>query len=296
MKMIARLHKASKLVALVALLLTAFTGCAGIQNTVQQDLVYEAFRQCRYEGRWPADILLTRVEPDGRYWVLVGGAGISRVIVFQCVDEKVAAAGAAPSQKRTASTPTSTLGVASAPRSSPDSVLAPSWKPGDQWAYRYDGATGSGTYVWSVDREETIDGVPHYVIKNGTRESFYRKSDIAFTRETVDGVVVSKCTPSRLPFMWPMRVGQTWEQTYLAERPAMRQTYEIVEAAAVEAEETVTVPAGTFKTLKIVYRNKKTGAIRYEAWYSPELKQAVKFRENLETGTLVRELFAFKLR
>jgi len=58
----------------------------------------------------------------------------------------------------------------------------------------------------------------------------------------------------------------------------------------------VTVPAGTLKTLKVVYRNKRTGAIRYEAWYSPELKQVVKLRENLETGTRIRDLIAFKLR
>ncbi|PYN74098.1 MAG: hypothetical protein DMD96_31695 [Candidatus Rokuibacteriota bacterium] len=55
-------------------------------------------------------------------------------------------------------------------------------------------------------------------------------------------------------------------------------------------------PAGTFETLKLVYRNKRTGAIRYEAWYSLEVKQFVKLRENLETGLRVRELIAFKLR
>jgi hypothetical protein len=63
-----------------------------------------------------------------------------------------------------------------------------------------------------------------------------------------------------------------------------------------EAEETVTVPAGTFKTLKVVCRNKKTGAIRYEAWYSLDLNQVMKLRENLETGQRIRELIAFKLR
>ena len=64
-----------------------------------------------------------------------------------------------------------------------------------------------------------------------------------------------------------------------------RQTAERVDAVTVEAEETVTVPAGTFKTLKVVCRNKRTGTTRYEAWYSLELKQVVTLRENLETGT-----------
>jgi hypothetical protein len=59
-------------------------------------------------------------------------------------------------------------------------------------------------------------------------------------------------------------------------------------------EETVTVPAGTFKALKLVYRNKRTGVIRYEAWYSIEVKQLVKLREKLETGLRVRELIGVR--
>jgi hypothetical protein len=51
-----------------------------------------------------------------------------------------------------------------------------------------------------------------------------------------------------------------------------------------------------FKPFKIVRRNKKTGAVRNELWYSPELKQWVRIRENLDSGLRVRELTAFKLR
>jgi hypothetical protein len=59
---------------------------------------------------------------------------------------------------------------------------APVWKRGTEWTYRYGGSAGSGTIVWSVAREEAIDGVPHYVLKSGTREVFYRKSDRASSR------------------------------------------------------------------------------------------------------------------
>src|SRR5262249_1322529 len=155
------------------------------------------------------------------------------------------------------------------------SVEVPVWKRGYEWAFRYESPTGSGTYVWSVDREEVIDAVPQYVIKTGTREIFYRKSDFAITHETVDGAVVYRSTPPRLRHVWPMNVGQTWDQTMLEERPVSRQTNDRVDTVTVEAEEAVTVPAGTFKTLKVVCRNKKTGATRYEAWYSLELKQVV---------------------
>src|SRR5262249_37896921 len=138
-------------------------------------------------------------------------------------------------------------------------LQAPVWKSGYEWGYRYESPAGSGTFVWSVDREEAIDGVSHYVIKTGTREIFYRKADGALSRETVDGVTVLKHTPSRLLYAWPMRVGETWEQTILEERPKDRQTSERIDTVTVEAEELVIVPAGTFRTFKIVCRNKKTG-------------------------------------
>jgi hypothetical protein len=80
------------------------------------------------------------------------------------------------------------------------------------------------------------------------------------------------------------------DQTIIEERPRDRQTNERADTVAVEAEEIVTVPAGTFKTLKVICRNKKTGATRYESWYSLELKQMVKTRESLESGQRPREL------
>jgi hypothetical protein len=82
----------------------------------------------------------------------------------------------------------------------------------------------------------------------------------------------------------------------LEERPAARTTFERVDTVTVEAEETVTVPAGTFKAIKVVCRNKRTSGVRYEAWYSLDVRQVVKLRENLEAGTRVRELIAFKVR
>jgi hypothetical protein len=62
--------------------------------------------------------------------------------------------------------------------------------------------------------------------------------------------VVLNSTPPRLHYVWPMQVGQTWEQTMLEERPVARQANERVDTVMVEVEETVTVPAGTFKTIK----------------------------------------------
>jgi hypothetical protein len=260
-------------------------GCASTQNTVAQDLAWERWNNCNhFRG-----ITLKDIKPDGQIWVWQADGG--EISAWRACDT---AARAEQAKGAREAIPASTLAVASP---SPNGMTdAPVWKPGYEWAYRYESPAGNGTYVWAVNREETIDGVAHYVIKTGTREIFYRKVDFAATRETVDGTVVLSTKPPRLQLVWPLEIGKTWEQTYVEERPAARQTLERTDAVTVEAEETVTVPAGTFKVLKVVYRNKKTGAIRYEAWYSLDLKQVVKLRENLETGLRVRELIAFKLR
>ena len=67
------------------------TGCAG--NTAQQDMVYNAWENCREEGRIAGQVQLARVEPDGRYWIQplqdtrsAYGVGPAQT----CVDEQLA--------------------------------------------------------------------------------------------------------------------------------------------------------------------------------------------------------------
>jgi len=174
-------------------------------------------------------------------------------------------------------------------------VMVPIWKVGDEWEYAFKSPSGSGSFVWSVNRVETFDGAQHYVVKTGTREILYRVSDLAASLERLDGVVVLRETPPRLHYSWPLIVGKTWEQDYKQERPVQRQTVNRSGTWTVETEEGVTVPGGTFKTLRIVSRNKNNGAPASELWYAPEVKQWVKIREMLESGVRERELVAYKL-
>ncbi len=76
----------------------------------------------------------------------------------------------------------STGAVASLP-SGP--IMAPVWQVGDGWQYPYKSPSDSGTYVWSVNRIEPLDGVQHYVITTSTREIFQRVSDLAISLERV---------------------------------------------------------------------------------------------------------------
>jgi hypothetical protein len=174
--------------------------------------------------------------------------------------------------------------------------MAPVWGVGDEWQYAYKSPSGSGTFVWSVNRIESVDDTPHYVIKLGAREIFYRVSDLASTLERVDGVVVIRNKPAQLLYVWPLVVGKTWEQGYVREQPVDRQTENRDRRYTVDGEETITVPAGTFRALKVVWRNKSTNALVYEMWFAPDVKQWIKDRDILSNGIRERELLAFKLK
>lgn len=272
-------------------------GCALVQNTPKQDYVWDMGRVCDSEV---FEFKMERVEADGRYWIkpIPNSTGGAKIQYFDCMNQQFKAHPYLDWLKsRQAATPTGS-GVlpptaASTALSAP--VLVPVWKMGDEWEYAYKSPSGSGTYVWSIDRLETFEGAHHYVIKSGTREILYRVSDLASSVERVDGSVVLHHTPARMNYSWPLTPGKVWDQNTREERPVERQTRDSTSTWTVEGEETVAVPAGTFQALKIVARNRQTSAVGYEMWYAPAVKQWVKIREFLRNGVRERELISFKL-
>jgi hypothetical protein len=276
-----------------------FAACASTQTTPQQDYTYEMGKSCE-----TPTTKIERVAPDGRYWIQArGDAGLASTEYpkfFACMKDQFKAHPFfdwAKAQKRDATLSPIAVGSTNAITSaSSGRIMAPIWQVGDEWQYAYKSPSDSGTFVWFVERIGSIDGIPHYVIKTGTREIFYRVSDLASSLERVDGVVVRRETPSRLVYTWPLTVGKSWEQSTQDERPVDRQTTSRNNLWTVEAEEPVTVLAGTFRALRITWRNKNTGALLYEMWYAPDVKQMVKIREILSSGQRERELISFKLK
>lgn len=298
-----------RMLGLVTCIVLTITACVTFQNTPMQTYTWAMVDLCNH---FPT-IQVERVEADGRYWYRwissPGESGPFNDCMKKASQEHPyldwikTQKPTAPQTATKASSPgplTALQGTAVASTVTPTSSNAapaplPVWKPKDEWQYAYKGPTGSGTYVWAVDRIETLSGVQHYVIRTGSREIFLRTTDIATSLERVEGVVVRQMTPPRTDFSWPLAVGKSWELSYKNDEPANRQTFDRVGVWTVEAEETVTVPAGTFQTLKLTSKNKVTGAIIYEQWYAPDVKQWVKIRENLTNGVREREMLSFKL-
>src|SRR5262245_4299249 len=183
-------------------------------------------------------------------------------------------------------------------------VSLPTWTPGDRWTFWSYSPRGSGTYVWSMDREQVVDGTAYYVITSGptrqepAREFFYQKADLAWRMLKVDGNLQSRAEPPQQRYVWPLAVGSTWEQrvTVTTERQGTSSTEIVARSCQVAREETVTVAGGIFNTVKTVCRDTTTNEVVHEMWYAPEAKHWVKEWTRFSWGVLEREIMAVKLK
>ena len=266
--------------------LLLFAGCATSESTLQQTRVWDAYAACKASGRVESNIQIERVEPTGRWWWRTGDGSYGKEQLESCMREELGKW-----------VPAAATGAAASARPIQGDIVRPAWKVGDEWAYRYEGPSGRGTFVWSVDRIETMSAQPHYVIRTGNREILYRVSDFAFTEERVGGQVVRHDTPSEWrTVVFPLSVGMTWDMKYHEARPADRQTEDVERTCQAEAEETTTVPGGAFTTIRVVCKNKLTGAWVLTSWYAPEARQAVRLELAATGGRQIRELLTLKLR
>jgi hypothetical protein len=178
-------------------------------------------------------------------------------------------------------------------------IVKPEWKIGSEWAYLYESPSESRTFVWRLDRIEDLANEPHYVIRAGSREIFYRVADRGFTKETLNGRTVREVSPSAAwkSVTFPLRVGLLWDMKYSETRPTEQGTNNIERRCRAEKEESVTVPAGTFATIRIDCWDSRTGAWASTAWYSPEVSHMVKEEFALRAGGREsRELLMFRLK
>jgi hypothetical protein len=297
----------------LVLTVLAMTGCAtALQNTPQQDYVWAMWENCKPRLHLSSGMVVNRVEPDGRYWTnAVIGPGMADIPVLRaCMQGEFKAhpyrewlaqnPGAPLSQEKLRPSAQPSGGTTNAPApatAAPRTESVPAWTRGDEWSYRWSSPQGGGTYVWTVDREEVLDGTTFYVVKSGTaRDIYYRKSDFAYYMDKVNGQVETRHTPPTSYFQWPLAAGAKVEVSYTRERPLDRQTEEISLTCESAPVESVTVAAGTFEAVKVTCRNRRTKAISFEMWLSPAVKHMVRERTYFSYGVRERELTGLKLR
>jgi hypothetical protein len=263
-----------------------FAACASVQRPPHRDLMYAAAAEC--QAKYQSDVERYEFDRFGRI-VAYYKENRSRQVLdpfFACYNERL---------REKIQSASSTQAAGPGRSTDVDSVGAPIWKRGHEWTYLWESPRGSGTFVWSVDRVETVDGLECYVIKSGSREIFWRTNDLTSVLQKNEGAIEIRYVPPRQTFAWPLSPGKTWEQQFTVERPQNRETQTRVQTWSVEGTESVVVPAGEFSTVKVVVRNKRNNSIAWEYWYSPTARQFVRVRDHLSYGIETRVLAAFKL-
>lgn len=270
-------------VPLVALLWTlASAGC--VKDTLAQQIAYAHWTKCQQHH---PGVRLQHIEPNGQIWFFYTAP-------TQAYEARTCMNRVAWEEARRLAAVSPAAGQAAAEEPPLGEVHPPVWKRGYEWAYRFEVRDTGGLLVWAVEGQRAIDGVPHWIVRALDREIFFRVRDLAHAREDVNGTVEFRSIPPRT-MEWPLRIGREWEQRYTLEFPTQKRTQKVLSSVRVDAEETVIVPAGAFRSMRVVVRDKRTGRLMGEYWYAPRAMQFVKMREPAGNDTLTRELIDYRL-
>lgn len=174
-----------------------------------------------------------------------------------------------------------------------DAAIAPVLKAGQQWAYRR-------VDLWR--KEETERFRQELAFEEAGRWMVrwtILNSDDPVRRGSVTGELMdpasqsyadSRVTGSAEPLRFPLAPGKSWSFEYSFRGQSGRQT-KVIQAAMVKGWETVSVPAGSFRALRVEHDGRYTaseggyswsGTIRETYWYAPAARRVV-MREYRDT-------------
>jgi hypothetical protein len=172
------------------------------------------------------------------------------------------------------------------------SISRPEWLIGDTWTWTVKGSLINNTVLGS----KTIRGFEAYEVSEGATKISYFTKDLS-PIQVVDknGKILYLNDPPMKHWVWPLTPNKKWSFTVYWRDKRSGDSNTITHWAKVESKslEKVKVPAGEFETVKV---GREAGAWRYEYWYSPEIKNYVKWTTYRSDGTIVtNELFDYKL-
>ena len=181
-------------------------------------------------------------------------------------------------------------------------VPRPEIRVGDSWTYRSTNLLAPGTH----DHETRVSFAGDKLILTvSTRKSDGKEFDASWTAEwnAVRSYSEFMYRPHTGTFRFPLRIGDEYKVQYELLRPrsdtVVRNTTRTVK---VVGWETVDVPAGTFRAIKVVAEGlvqplDGSNAWRQETtfWYNPEVRRWVKVQNVLPKFTASEELLAYKL-
>lgn len=173
---------------------------------------------------------------------------------------------------------------------SDNSVPQPHWQRGDRFTYRRGGKLRMELLV----ADKQADGYVLQEVGSGMR--FGMGLDLSRRSETVPGSASQdrQFAPSDQVLTWPLWVGKQWSCEYLLKTLA-GDAIPILANYECDARETITVPAGSFDSYRIVRNSRPVSAGNYldktaVLWYSAEVGYFVR---RIEDG-VITELESFQ--
>ena len=148
----------------------------------------------------------------------------------------------------------------------------PEWRPGDHWSYEL--TTGEQTAIKNVDVREVTDvnAIRYYVVRVADADH-YLTLDLRWAALVRDRKVEARMVPPQPLLSWPLIAGRQWTHDGTFEAGGTRTSFK--DTFGVETTETVQVPAGTFRALKVVRQGSNQESDQY--WYAPEVRWYVKW-------------------
>lgn len=155
----------------------------------------------------------------------------------------------------------------------PAAMHAPEWRVGDRWRHSWSAGTEKGIKTSEVADIREMGGSRYYVLRVGNVNWFFTP-DIRWAGSAMEARIIARSSPPRPWFVWPLDVGRSWD--YQGEYEDQERKATIRESYAVRGIETVQVPAGTFRAIRV---QREGGAQEWdEYWYAPEIRWYVKWR------------------
>ena len=153
---------------------------------------------------------------------------------------------------------------------------APAWKVGDRFVYQKGGLARLALRV-----ESTADGVHRLVDEQSGTVSLVGE-DLSERGQEKPGApeMALSYDPADTTLSWPLWVGKRWS-CHCVRRAAGQADVPLLVSYECDAVETVKVPAGTFRCLRIWRRARPAAEGRYVdrisiAWYAPEVGAIVR--------------------
>jgi CHAT domain-containing protein len=146
---------------------------------------------------------------------------------------------------------------------------------GSRWITRsIDPAGGNRLTTYTVLEPGAFRGQPGFRVSDGVGVQLFEPAGRNWFATVVREKERAGATPHTGAFAWPLEVGKTWASTYQY-RDHLRnlRVNRVVTTWRVVAEEEITVPAGTFKALRLEGSNNGNA---WTIWYAPLLRLVLK--------------------